>query len=150
MANKKQPYNWGKVTAGDIISFRYKNKEGRTLRRTILVLEPKLSNTAKNPSSKFLMHGIQLEVSNRPTSAPNVIQNILESAGDVDVVDIDKEVYRVDLTESTKIIYSKLKSLVKQHGIYRTYNYEKATKSQVFLEDLKLQKIFVEELVGEN
>tara|TARA_R110002110_G_scaffold353663_1_gene563566 strand:- start:56 stop:502 length:447 start_codon:yes stop_codon:yes gene_type:complete len=143
-------HSWSRVERGDIISFRYKNKEGSTLRRTILVLEPKLSNTAKNPSSKFLMHGIQLEVSNRPTNAPNVLQNILESAGDVDVVDIDKEVYRVDLTESTKIIYSKLKTLVKQHGIYRTYNYEKATKSQVFLEDLKLQKIFVEELVGEN
>ena len=143
-------YSWSRVERGDIISFRYKNKEGRILRRTILVLEPKLSNTAKNPSSKFLMHGIQLEVSNRPTNAPNVIQNILESAGDIDVVDIDKEVYRVDLTEPTKIIYTKLKTLVKQHGIYRTYNYDKATKSQVFLEDLKLQKIFVEELVGEN
>ena len=142
-------YSWSRVKRGDIISFRYKNKEGRTLRRTILVLEPKLSNTAKNPSSKFLMHGIQLEVSNKTINAPNVIQNILESAGDVDVVDIDKEVYRVDLTEPTKIIYSKLKTLVKQHGIYRTYNYDKATKSQVFLEDLKLQKTFVEELVGE-
>ena len=143
-------YSWSRVKRGDIISFRYKNKEGRTLRRTILVLEPKLSNTAKNPSSKFLMHGIQLEVSNKTVTAPNVIQNILESAGDVDVVDIDKEVYRVDLTEPTKIIYSKLKTLVKQHGIYRTYNYDKATKSQVFLEDLKLQKTFVEELVGEG
>ena len=142
-------YSWSRVKRGDIISFRYKNKEGSTLRRTILVLEPKLSNTAKNPSSKFLMHGIQLEVSNKTINAPNVIQNILESAGDVDVVDIDKEVYRVDLTEPTKIIYSKLKTLVKQHGIYRTYNYDKATKSQVFLEDLKLQKTFVEELVGE-
>ena len=143
-------YSWSRVKRGDIISFRYKNKEGKTLRRTILVLEPKLSNTAKNPSSKFLMHGIQLEVSNKTINAPNVIQNILESAGDVDVVDIDKEVYRVDLTEPTKIIYSKLKTLVKQHGIYRTYNYDKATKSQVFLEDLKLQKTFVEELVGEG
>ena len=143
-------YSWARVKRGDIISFRYKNKEGKTLRRTILVLEPKLSNTAKNPSSKFLMHGIQLEVSNKTVNAPNVIQNILESAGDVDVVDIDKEVYRVDLTEPTKIIYSKLKTLVKQHGIYRTYNYDKATKSQVFLEDLKLQKTFVEELVGEG
>ena len=103
-------YSWSRVKRGDIISFRYKNKEGRTLRRTILVLEPKLSNTAKNPSSKFLMHGIQLEVSNKTVNAPNVIQNILESAGDVDVVDIDKEVYRVDLTEPTKIIYSKFYS----------------------------------------
>ena len=143
-------YSWARVKRGDIISFRYKNKEGKTLRRTILVLEPKLSNTAKNPSSKFLMHGIQLEVSNRSTSAPNVMQNILESAGVVDVVDEKKEVYRVDLEKSTKAIYSNLKSLIKQHGIYRTYSLEKAKKSQVFLDDLKLPSTFVKELVGED
>ena len=143
-------YSWARVKRGDIISFRYKNKEGRTLRRTILVLEPKLSNTAKNPSSKFLMHGIQLEVSNKTINAPNVIQNILESAGVVDVVDEDKEVYRVDLEKSTKAIYSNLKSLIKQHGIYRTYSLEKAKKSQVFLDDLKLPSTFVKELVGED
>ena len=143
-------YSWSKVERGDIISFRYKNKKGRILRRTILVLEPKLSNTAKNPSSKFLMHGIQLEISNRSVNAPNVIQNILESAGVVDVVDEDKEVYRVDLEKSTKAIYSNLKSLIKQHGIYRTYSLEKAKKSQVFLDDLKLPSTFVKELVGED
>jgi|TARA_Y100000296_G_C4949786_1_gene145633 hypothetical protein len=143
-------YSWARVKRGDIISFRYKNKEGKTLRRTILVLEPKLSNTAKNPSSKFLMHGIQLEISNRSVNAPNVMQNILESAGVVDVVDEDKEVYRVDLEKSTKAIYSNLKSLIKQHGIYRTYSLEKAKKSQVFLDDLKLPSTFVKELVGED
>ena len=143
-------YSWARVKRGDIISFRYKNKEGKTLRRTILVLEPKLSNTAKNPSSKFLMHGIQLEISNRSVNAPNVIQNILESAGVVDVVDEDKEVYRVDLEKPTKAIYSNLKSLIKQHGIYRTYSLEKAKKSQVFLDDLKLPSTFVKELIGED
>lgn len=143
-------YSWARVKRGDIISFRYKNKEGKTLRRTILVLEPKLSNTAKNPSSKFLMHGIQLEISNRSVNAPNVMQNILESAGVVDVVDEDKEVYRVDLEKPTKAIYSNLKSLIKQHGIYRTYSLEKAKKSQVFLDDLKLPSTFVKELVGED
>ena len=143
-------YSWARVKRGDIISFRYKNKEGKTLRRTILVLEPKLSNTAKNPSSKFLMHGIQLEISNRSVNAPNVIQNILESAGVVDVVDEDKEVYRVDLEKPTKAIYSNLKSLIKQHGIYRTYSLEQAKKSQVFLDDLKLPSTFVKELVGED
>ena len=143
-------YSWARVKRGDIISFRYKNKEGKTLRRTILVLEPKLSNTAKNRSSNFLMHGIQLEISNRSVNAPNVIQNILESAGVVDVVDEDKEVYRVDLEKPTKAIYSNLKSLIKQHGIYRTYSLEKVKKSQVFLDDLKLPSTFVKELVGED
>ena len=45
-------YTWAKVQRGDIISFIYQNKEGRRLRRTILVLEPELKN---------LVHGIQLD-----------------------------------------------------------------------------------------
>ena len=67
------------------ISFRYKNKEGRILRRTILVLEPKLRNKAKNPNSNYLIHGIQLEVSNQPVNSE--IKTILETAGKVGVVD---------------------------------------------------------------
>ena len=50
-------YTWAKVQRGDIISFIYQNKEGRRLRRTILVLEPELEG---------LVHGIQLEISNMP------------------------------------------------------------------------------------
>ena len=41
MANKKQPYNWGRVRPGDIISFRYKSKStGKTRVNSILVLNP--------------------------------------------------------------------------------------------------------------
>ena len=145
----KLTYSWSRVKRGDIISFRYPNKEGRILRRSILVLEPKLMNEAKNPSSKFLIHGIQLEVSNQAVNAPNVMQNILETAGLVEVVDEDKQVYRVDIEEKTQQVYTSLKSLIKQHGIYRTYNYDKARKSQVFLEDLRLPPAYVRDLLGE-
>ena len=145
----KLTYSWSRVKRGDIISFRYPNKEGRILRRSILVLEPKLMNEAKNPSSKFLIQGIQLEVSNQAVNAPNVMQNILETAGLVEVVDEDKQVYRVDIEEKTQQVYTSLKSLIKQHGIYRTYNYDKATKSQVFLEDLRLPPAYVKDLLGE-
>ena len=145
----KLTYSWSRVKRGDIISFRYPNKEGRILRRSILVLEPKLTNEAKNPSSKFLIHGIQLEVSNQAINAPNVMQNILETAGFVEVVDEDKQVYRVDIEEKTQKVYTSLKSLIKQHGIYRTYNYDKASKSQVFLEDLRLPPAYVKDLLGE-
>ena len=146
----KLTYSWSRVKRGDIISFRYPNKEGRILRRSILVLEPKLTNEAKNPSSKFLIHGIQLEVSNQAVNAPNVMQNILETAGLVEVVDEDKQVYRVDIEEKTQQVYTSLKSLIKQHGIYRTYNYDKARKSSVTLEDLRLPTQFVQELKNEN
>lgn len=131
----KLPYTWSKVSRGDIVSFIYVSKEGRRLRRTILVLEPKL---------KGLVHGIQLEVSNVPTNTE--IKKILESAGDTEIVDADKKIYKVNLAGNSKKVYSKLKTLIKRHGIYRTYTYDKAKKSQVFLEDLKLPSQFIREL----
>ena len=144
----KLRYSWSKVSPGDIISFVYENKKGRRLRRTILVLDPKLRNKAKNKSSQNLLHGIQLEISNMPTNTE--IKKILESAGTPEVVDGDKKIYRVMLGGNAKQIYKKMKTLIKRHGIYRTFNYDKARKSSVMLEDLKLPPTFVKELVGEN
>ena len=135
----KLPYTWTKVQRGDIISFIYQNKEGRRLRRTILVLEPKL---------KKLIHGIQLEISNVPTNPE--IKKILESAGKTEIVDEDKKIYRVELDGKTQNVYKKLKTLIKRHGIYRTYSYDKARKSSVLLEDLKLPTRFLKELKDEN
>ena len=131
----KLPYTWSKVSRGDIVSFIYVSNEGRRLRRTILVLEPKL---------KGLVHGIQLEVSNVPTNTE--IKKILESAGTPEIVDADKKIYKVNLAGNSKRVYTKLKTLIKRHGIYRTYTYDKAKKSQVFLEDLKLPSQFIREL----
>jgi len=144
----KIAYNWNKVNRGDIISFRYRTKEGRILRRTILVLEPKLRNKAKNPTSNYLLHGIQLEISNQPVISD--IKTILESAGEVGVVDADKKIFNVELNRSTKNVYKKVKNLINKNGMFRTYNYDKARKSQVFLEDLRLPEDFVKELIGEN
>ena len=135
----KLPYTWSKVDRGDIISFIYETKEGRRLRRTILVLEP---------DRKKLLHGIQLEVSNVPTNRE--LKKLLEMAGKTEVVDEDKKMFRVELDGSSKQIYQKLKRLIKRHDIYRTYNLKKAKKSQVFLEDLRLPPSFVKELVGED
>ena len=132
-------YTWAKVQRGDIISFIYQNKEGRRLRRTILVLEPELEG---------LVHGIQLEISNIPTNPE--IKKILESAGKTEIVDEDKKIYRVELDGKTQNVYKKLKTLIKRHGIYRTYSYDKARKSSVLLEDLKLPARFLKELKDEN
>ena len=140
----KLPYSWSKVSAGDIVSFVYESKDGKRLRRTILVLDPKLRNKAKNKSSQNLLHGIQLEISNMPTNTE--IKKILESAGTPEVVDGDKKIYRVMLGGNAKQIYKKMKTLIKRHGIYRTFNYDKARKSSVMLEDLRLPVQFVREL----
>ena len=135
----KLSYSWSKVSSGDIISFIYKNNEGKRLRRTILVLDPKRKN---------LIHGIQLEVSNIPTNPE--IKKILESAGTTQVVDGDKKIYRVLLDGTAKKTYNKLKSVINKYGIYRSYNYDKARKSSVTLEDLRLPTQFVQELKNEN
>ena len=132
-------YTWAKVQRGDIISFIYQNKEGRRLRRTILVLEPKLKN---------LVHGIQLEVSNIPTNPE--IKKILKSAGKTEIVDEDKKIYRVELDGKTQNVYKKLKTLIKRHGIYRTYSYDEARKSSVLLEDLRLPAQFLKGLKDED
>ena len=135
----KLPYSWTRVSAGDIISFVYENREGRKLRRTILVLEPRRKN---------LIHGIQLEVSNQPTNTQ--IKQILEKAGTTKIVDETKKIYRVDLDSNAKQTYNKMKTLIKRHGIYRTFSYDKARKSSVTLEDLRLPTQFVQELKNEN
>jgi len=144
----KLPYSWNKVSSGDIISFIYENREGRKLRRTILVLEPQLVNKAKNPSSKFLLHGIQLEVSNRPTLIQ--MKTLLEQAGVTEIVDEQKKIYRVRLQSDAKGTYKKMKNIINKYGIYRSYNYDKARKSSVTLEDLRLPTQFVEKLKNEN
>ena len=41
----KQVYNWGKVQAGDIISFRYKGKKPTGTLTTLLVFNPKIPYT---------------------------------------------------------------------------------------------------------
>jgi hypothetical protein len=135
----KLPYSWNKVSPGDIISFIYENREGRKLRRTILVLEPRRKN---------LIHGIQLEISNQPTNTQ--IKQILEKAGTTKIVDETKKIYRVELDSNAKQTYSKMKTLIKRHGIYRTFSYDKARKSSVTLEDLRLPTQFVQELKNEN
>ena len=144
----KLPYSWNKVSPGDIVSFVYENRDGRKLRRTILVLDPKLRNRAKNPSSQYLVHGIQLEVSNQPTLVQ--MKTLLEQAGVTEIVDVQKKIYRVQLDGTAKQLYKKMKVIINKYGIYRSYNYDKARKSQVFLEDLKLPVQFAKELMSED
>jgi len=144
----KITYNWNKVSPGDIVSFVYENKEGKKLRRTILVLDPKLRNRAKNPSSQYLVHGIQLEVSNQPTLTQ--MKTLLEQAGVTEIVDEQKKIYRVRLQSDARGTYKKMKNIISKYGIYRSYSYDKARKSSVTLEDLRLPTQFVQELKNEN
>ena len=57
----KQIYTWGKVRAGDIISFRYKGKKETGTLTTLLVLNPRMPYTRKDKTKTFHLIGLKLE-----------------------------------------------------------------------------------------
>ncbi len=67
-------------------------------------------------------------------------------------VDFDNEIYKLSIANTNsrgvkRSVYDKLKRRLKKYNLYRTYDYEKAIKSQVFLEPIVLPKNIREGLV---
>ena len=152
----KQIYTWGKVQAGDIISFRYKGSNSVGKLTTLLVMNPKMPYTKKDGSKTFHLIGLKLETSgNIPTirNKPKLVQ-LLESMGEIQVLSGDDEIYRVEVMGvgnrgATKAVYTRIKKYIKSHSIYRTYDYTEAKKSGVFLEPIKLPR-GLSEALSEN
>jgi len=151
----KQIYTWGKVRAGDIISFRYKGKQTTPTLTTILVLNPRIPYTRKDKTKVFHLVGLKLEeqgtiplIRNKP-----LLVQLLEKIGVIQVVDGENEIYRVLIKNvNTRGVkqdtYIKLKRQLEKYNLYRTYDYMKARKSQVFLEPIVLPKQIKEGLIG--
>ena len=160
MANRKQPYKWGAVSAGDIISFKYKSEGATTSKfQTILVLNPFMRRRAgKTEATKtrgrqitaFLI-GIKIEQSNKLLL--NITQKqvkILEQIGKLRPLDDSKSkinLYRLDIQR--RFIFNDLKGIKKRAyeliskslgitGQYRTYDYYKAIRSSVYLEPIRV------------
>ena len=57
---------------------------------------------------------------------------------------------KIDNCQLVKTTNKKMKVIINKYGIYRSYNYDKARKSAVTLEDLRLPTQFVQELKNEN
>tara|TARA_R100001377_G_scaffold40586_1_gene22713 strand:+ start:484 stop:954 length:471 start_codon:yes stop_codon:yes gene_type:complete len=152
----KQIYSWGQVTAGDIISFRYKplDKLKPKALTTILVLNPKLPNKKKSGKLSFHLVGLKLEERlTIPTirSKPLLVALLLKT-GEIEVIDESSGIFRVEIPGVTpkgapRNVYKKLKTIIQKNSLYRTYDYKQAKKSGVFLEPIVLPKKFVEVLV---
>jgi hypothetical protein len=150
----KQVYNWGKVQAGDIISFRYKGKKTSGTLTTLLVFNPKLPYTKKDGTKTFHLVGLKLEdrgVVPMIKSKP-VLAQLLERVGNVRVVSGEDQIYKVLISGTgsrgaKKSIYTRLKQHIEKHSVYRTYDYREAKRSQVFLEPIVLPKGFREALI---
>jgi len=81
-----------------------------------------------------------------------MLVSILEQIGEISVVSGDDFIYRVEIPNVTrrgvrKNVYSKIKRNINRYSVYRTYDYEIAKKSQVFLEPIVLPKDIREALI---
>jgi hypothetical protein len=150
----KQVYNWGKVQAGDIISFRYKGKKPTGTLTTLLVFNSKIPFIRKDGSKTLHLVGLKLEDKGIvPTiKSKPVMVSLLESVGGIQVVSGDDDIYRVEIEGvgtrgAKKSVYNNIKKYLQTYTVYRTYDYKEARKSQVFLEPIVLPKGLKEALV---
>ena len=150
----KQIYNWSRVKAGDIISFRYKGKKSTGTLTTLLVFNPRIPYTRKDGSKTFHLVGLKLEDRGTIPMIRNkrMLVQLLEKVGNIQVVSGDDQIYRVVIENVgnrgvKKDTYSKLKQHIERYSVYRTYDYNEARRSQVFLEPIVLPKEFREALV---
>ena len=145
----KQIIKWVQVEPGDIVSFRYRSENStRTLMQTVLVLNPKINVKLKNGTQKIQMVGLKLEESNRSSIALKGKRKLLETVGDLHLIDEENRIYRVEI-EPRNIIskvkgvkeafYYKIKSIIKGKDIYRVYNWDKIP-SMVYLEPIVLER----------
>ena len=151
----KQVYTWGKVTAGDIVSFRYKGKQPTSKLTTLLVLNSKMPYKKKDGSKTFHLIGLKLEErGNVPIiKSKPLFAQLIERVGDIQVVSGDDEIYRIEIPGIgprgvRQATYNKLKQYINRHAVYRTYDYKEAKKAGVFLEPIKLPISLVEVLIA--
>jgi|TARA_R110000824_G_scaffold62061_4_gene164558 hypothetical protein len=145
----KQIIKWAQVLPGDIISFKYKSeKSNRTLMQSVLVLNPKIDVKLKSGIQKTQMVGLKLEESNRSSVNIKSKLKLLETVGDLQLVDEENKIYRVaikpyDIISDTRGVkesfYKKIKSVIKGKDIYRVYNWDKIP-AMVYLEPIVLNR----------
>ena len=157
MANRKLPYNWEMVSAGDIISFKYKSKStGKSKVHTIMVLNPSLLRRGQKKTSTQLI-GIKLEESNKIQLEITKKQiQIFEQIGKFITIDKENNLYKLDIDKNmiqndSKGIKPRAYDLLSKglgvSGQYRTYDYYKARRSSVYLEPIRLFTKLKEEKV---
>jgi len=143
----KQIYNWGKVKAGDIISFRYKGKQPIPTLTSIIVLNTKLPYKKKDGSKIFQLVGLKLEEEGTVPLIKNkvLLVDMLQKLGEIRV-----DIEGVGPRGATPRVYNIIKKKLQQFSIYRTYDYDEAKKSAVFLEPIDLPKQLVESLTKDE
>jgi len=129
---------WSNVTAGDVVQFRYKGKSGKSRLRTCLILNEKfMYKRVKDGKRVRLVHALQLNAQPKPPKSKRITESqykkMFQKVGGLELRD---QRYGVDTERAqAKQTYSKLASLIKGRGIYRTFSWHVLRTRAAFVPD---------------
>ena len=142
--------NWNLVESGQIVSFRYKSRSGRSVNRTVLCLDPEYlyRKESTNRIVRFFI-GLELDTSDKPALPIGRVRQLFRILGEPDSTPTQTT------TQEMERIYLSIKDFLKQNPIFKTYLLRKCRKNRVFLEDKyqslnSLQVKKVAEIISED
>ena len=142
--------NWNLVESGQIVSFRYKSRSGRSVNRTVLCLDPEY--LYRKESTKRIVRffiGLELDTSDKPALPIGRVRQLFKILGEPDSTPTQTTAQEMER------IYLSIKDFLKQNPIFKTYLLRKCRKNRVFLEDKyqslnSLQVKKVAEIISED
>ena len=122
--------NWNLVESGQIVSFRYKSRGGRSVNRTVLCLDPEYlyRKESTNRIVRFFI-GLELDTSDKPALPIGRVRQLFKILGEPDSTPTQTTAQEMER------IYLSIKDFLKQNPIFKTYLLRKCRKYRVFLED---------------
>jgi|TARA_B100000287_G_C19967638_1_gene517108 hypothetical protein len=142
--------NWNLVESGQIVSFRYKSRSGRSVNRTVLCLDPEYlyRKESTNRIVRFFI-GLELDTSDKPALPIGRVRQLFRILGEPDSTPTQTTAQEMER------IYLSIKDFLKQNPIFKTYLLRKCRKNRVFLEDKyqslnSLQVKKVAEIISED
>tara|TARA_R100001509_G_scaffold99890_2_gene58398 strand:+ start:165 stop:569 length:405 start_codon:yes stop_codon:yes gene_type:complete len=114
--------------------------------------------TKKDGGKSLHLIGLKLEEKGTIRTIRNqpALVRILETVGEIKLVEGNDDIFRIDIPNVSprlgvrKDVYLKIERFLKQNAVYRTYNYNEARKSQVFLEPIELPRNVVKKLLEDR
>ena len=142
--------NWNIVEPGQIVTFRYKSRSGRSVNRTVLCLDPEYlyRKESTNRIVRFFI-GLELDTSDKPALPIGRVRQLFRILGEPDSTPTQTTAQEMER------IYLSIKDFLKQNPIFKTYLLRKCRKNRVFLEDKyqslnSLQVKKVAEIISED
>ena len=121
---------WNQVVSGQIVTFRYKSGDNRSVNRTVLCLDPEFLYRKKGTGRIVrLFIGLELKAADKKPLPLARVRELFNLLGDVD--DTPQQTSEQEMQK----IYTKLKFFLVKNPIFRTYLLRKCRKYRVFLED---------------